>query len=129
MEIIYLTDDFLNGLRFANKVLMARGSNPFSFSLIYDGLAVDISVTPSDSIDTPDRDNAAEVLNVYEYSSTLEVRGWFSDVDRITDVAMVNLQKMTFYATATGELVDGQADIAFTKDRDSAKVVRANPDQ
>ncbi len=89
VEVIYLTPDFNEGIKFAKKWLIGSQKGELNYTITYDSVGHDIQVRLAPTVNVPDKDTAADVPNNYEYITTLEIFGHMSDTDDITHVPII----------------------------------------
>ncbi len=79
MEITFMTDDFFRAFKFATSWVRHSIANDVNFSVTYGGENIDIPVRLDPSVTTPDRDEAVNHPNTYEYTANLSVWGYSND--------------------------------------------------
>lgn len=110
IEATFMTDDFFEALRFGKQWLIATAKNAFNFTINYGSASLDIRAQGDNTVSTPDRDEAVNHPNVYEYTATVSFWGYVSDtedrqipvlrqqVSTITESAIVqSLAEPTFF--------------------------------
>lgn len=91
LEVFYFDDDWERSLRFACEWTASAQMNRMNFSFTYHDFDADIRVKMSDSFSTPDREEAVNQSNQFEYSGTMQVGGYVqaSGSDAISKVAII----------------------------------------
>lgn len=78
-EVIYLTDSFEQAFAYSTGWVVNGVQNRLNFTLTYGNVGIDIRCELSPSMSTPDREEAVDQPNVFEYVSTLRVAGYATD--------------------------------------------------
>lgn len=89
LEVVFMSDDFFKAFSFATSWVLNSIKNAFNFSLTYAGNNIDIRVEADPAVNTPDRDEAVNHPNVYEYSTNLTIWGYIGDAS-ISTVPVLN---------------------------------------
>ena len=81
VETTFMTDDYFKALRFGKQWLIATARNSFNFTINYGSVALDIRAQGDNSVNTPDRDEAVNHPNVYEYVASVNFWGFVSQTE------------------------------------------------
>ena len=79
LEVTMLTDNFFQAFDFATRWVRAAVLNSFNFTVNYGSVSFDIRVKADENVTTPDRDEAVNHPNVYEYVANMTVWGYSAD--------------------------------------------------
>lgn len=126
VEMIYITPDFAEGVRFAKRWLMSSQRGSLHFTVNYDSVAVDIPIHLDPSVNVPDKDTSAEVINTYEYLTTMEVVGYMSDDEDVTVVPIVDVTRLT-YDILNQQGTEAQIDNTYEKKWDDPTIKVTDP--
>ena len=88
-ELIHVSQDFWDMFRFSRDYILRWRSRPdLNFTLNWDGRQLDVRVMPDDTVSTPDKDASVDVVNIYELTANLSVKGWVL-ADDVIEVPLV----------------------------------------
>jgi hypothetical protein len=121
VEMIYVTPDFNEGVKFGKRWLIASQTGGLNFTITYDSISVDIPIHQEASVNVPDKDTSADVINTYEYLTTMEIVGYISDEANVTMVPMVDVTKIN-YKISNQQGTQAQFDRSFEKKWDDPKI-------
>ena len=95
MTMIYLDQDFYATVAYARRWMFAATTRGLNFNVVYDDITIPIKVVAAQSVAIPTKDNTVDLVNVYDFDSTLEVWGFMANVDQdpvqtpiITDIQL-----------------------------------------
>lgn len=90
-ELIYMDDDWARSFRFASEWMGAATANKLNYSMTYHDVDIDIRTKMSESFATPDREEAVNQSNQFEYSGTFQVGGYVQAAgeDAISKVSII----------------------------------------
>lgn len=90
-ELIYMDDDWDRSFRYGCEWMAAAQANKLNYSITYHNYDLDIRVKMGDSFSTPDREEAVNQSNQFEYSSTLQIGGFVqaSGADAVSKVSVI----------------------------------------
>jgi hypothetical protein len=78
VEVTFMTDNFFTAMRFATRWLLSASKNAFNFSLTFGSVDIDIHADAETTVSTPDRDEAVNHPNVYEYTCNMTIWGYIN---------------------------------------------------
>lgn len=90
-EVIYLTTDFYDTLKFASDWMFAATGSDLNMTITYHNVDVDIKAQLETTIQVPEKDNSSDIANLYEMSASLTVNGYVTDVEKHRTVDMVRV--------------------------------------
>lgn len=112
VEIIYMSDAWEDAFKFACTWMAASLQNRMNFNIGYHNFPIDIRCKLSGSFSTPDRDEAVNQPNTFEYTGTLQIGGYVQAAgeDAISKVSIIRQVNTTADPNATGgtQFVKGQ---------------------
>lgn len=103
MEVTYLTDDFYNMITFANRWLYAAVTKNLNMDIEFDGVNYSIQCEPDSNVTVPEKDMSIDMVNQYEFVSTIAVKGYMSPdrpLDEFPKVFPVSSVLLTPYLVA-----------------------------
>ena len=78
-EVIYLTDSFDQAFAYSTGWVVNGVQNRLNFTLTYANVGIDVRCELNPNMATPDREEAVDQPNMFEYISTLRVAGYATD--------------------------------------------------
>lgn len=91
IEIIYMSDSWDDAFKFASTWMGCALGSKMNFGMTYHNFPIDIRCKLSSSFSTPDRDEAVNQPNTFEYTGTLQIGGYVQAAgsDAISKVSVI----------------------------------------
>jgi hypothetical protein len=91
VEVVYVDDDWKRSFQFACEWMASAKMNRMNFSMTYMNVDFDVRTKMNPSFTTPDRDEAVNQSNQFEYTGSFSVGGYVqaSGADAISKVSVI----------------------------------------